>query len=262
MYETLLVNQTKPHILQVTLNRPASMNAFNTAMARDLLNLFEDFSPQVAQDIRAVIITGAGDRAFCAGADLKERQGMSDEEWMTQHEIYEEMFAALGRCPVPVIMAVNGVALGGGCEIALTGDLIVAVESARFGQPEVKRGIMPGGGGTQRLARRVGPGRAKDLVLTGRIISAEEAGRWGLADRVVPEEHLMDEALTLAGMIAANGPIAVRQAKHAINAGADLPLDQGLAVEIEAYNKCIPTEDRKEGVDAFNEKRAPRFNNR
>jgi len=262
MYETLLVERPEDHIQVVTLNRPQSMNALNTQMGEELRHLFREFDFFQTPDVRALILTGAGERAFCTGADLKERRGMSDEVWRKQHVIFEEAAEAMGRFAVPMIAAVNGFAFGGGCELAMTCDLIVAADSARFGQPEVKRGIMPGLGGTQRLSRRIGPARAKELVLTGEPVEAEQARAWGLANRVGPAGSERDEALSLAQGVAANGPIAVRQAKRAIDRGYNLPLATALAYEIEAYNIAVNSEDRTEGVDAFNEKREPQFKNR
>jgi len=261
-YETLLVESVEPHIVKVTLNRPQAMNAMTTRMGEEMRSLFRDFDHSRQPDVRVVILTGSGEKAFCAGADLKERQGMSEDVWRRQHVIFEEACEALWRFPTPVIAAVNGVALGGGCEYALACDLIVAAEHARFGQPEVTRGIMPGTGGTQRLPRRAGIARGKELLYTGRMIDAREAAAWGLVNHVVPASGLMDKALELARLIARNGPIAVRQVKKAVDRGMELPLAEALAFEIEAYNICIPSEDRHEGIDAFNEKRAPVFKNR
>lgn len=262
MYETLLLDQPAEHIQRITLNRPEVMNALNTQMGIELRDYFRNFDHFAEPDTRVLIITGTGEKAFCAGGDLKQRKGMSDAEWRHQHEIFEDALDHLRRFPPPVIAAVNGMAMGGGCEMAVHCDLIVASETAVFAQPEVKLGIMPGGGGTQNLPRRIGPGRARDMIFTGRQVKAEEALQWGLADRVVPQEYLMDEAMALAEMIAKNGPIAVQQAKKAINWGMDLSLDAGLMLEIAAYNVAVPTEDRREGVNAFNERRPPKFKNR
>jgi enoyl-CoA hydratase/carnithine racemase len=261
-YETLLVEDVEPHILKLTLNRPTAMNAMNTQMGIELRAFLREFDHARVPDVRCMIVTGSGDKAFGAGGDLKERQGMSVETWRAQHVIFEEATEALWRFPMPVIAAVNGLALGGGCEMALCCDFIVAAEHARFGQPEVKLGIMPGAGGTQRLPRRVGIGRGKELLYTGRMIKADEALAWGLANHVVPAAQLMDKALELARMIAANGPIAVRQAKKSVDRGIELPLAEALDLEIAVYNLCIPSEDRHEGVNAFNDKRPPVFKNR
>lgn len=264
--QTLDISSPHPHVVTITLNRPQSMNALNTLMGEELRSFFRDTSRidpgDGSPDIRAVILTASGEKAFCAGADLKEREGMSDETWRRQHVIFEEAAEALWRFPAPVIAAVNGVALGGGCEFALACDFIIAAENARFGQPEVKRGIMPGAGGTQRLPRRIGIARAKELLYTGRMLNASEALEWGLVNHVAPQGKLLEKALEIAGMIAENGPIAVRQAKKSVDKGYDLPLAEALAFEIEAYNIAIPTEDRLEGINAFNEKRPPVFKNR
>ncbi|MCZ6844180.1 MAG: enoyl-CoA hydratase-related protein [SAR324 cluster bacterium] len=262
MYKTLLVDSPADHVRRITLNRPDVMNALNTEMGLELREFFRQCDYTEEPDTRVLIITGAGERAFCAGGDLKQRQGMSDSDWRHQHEIFEDAFGHLRRFPPPIIAAVNGMAMGGGCEMAVACDLIVASENAVFAQPEVRLGIMPGAGGTQNLPRRIGPGRARDMVFTGRQVKAGEAFQWGLADRLVPHDSLMDEALALAVTIAKNGPIAVQQAKKAINWGLDLSLDAGLMLEVAAYNVAIPSEDRHEGVNAFNEKRPPNFKNR
>jgi enoyl-CoA hydratase len=261
-YQTLLIEDAAPHILKVTLNRPDAMNAMNTQMGVDMRAFFRDFDHQREPDVRCVIVTGSGDKAFCAGGDLKERRGMTEQAWRRQHVIFEEGMEALWRFPMPVIAAVNGLALGGGCEMALACDFIVAAEHARFGQPEVKLGIMPGAGGTQRLPRRVGIGRGKELLFTGRMIDAKEAAAWGLVNHVVPAADVMPKALELARLIAENGPIAVRQAKKSVDRGIELPLAEALDFEIQVYNICVPSEDRHEGVNAFNEKRKPVFRNR
>lgn len=261
-YETLKIDRPEPHILIVTLNRPGAMNAMSTRLGEEMREFFRDFDHFQTPDVRAVVLTGAGDRAFCVGADLKERQGMTDETWRKQHVVFEENGECLWRFPVPVIAAVNGYCLGGGCEIALSCDFIYASEQASFGQPEVLRGIIPGTGGTQRLPRRIGIARAKELLYTGRIIDARQALEWGLANRVVPHDKLLAEALATAREIAKCGPVAVRQAKKAADRGFNLPLETALTYEIEAYNTTVPTEDRREGINAFNEKRPPVFRNR
>jgi enoyl-CoA hydratase/carnithine racemase len=238
------------------------MNAMNTQMGLELRGFFREYDFLQPPEVRCVIFTAAGDKALCVGADLKERRGMSDETWRKQHVVFEEAIAAIWRCPVPVICAANGYALGGGGEMALACDFIVASESAAFGWPEVSRGIIPGTGGTQRLPRRIGPGRAKELLLSGRIVDARQAEAWGLVNRVVPAGRLLTEALELARLIAKNGPIAVRQAKKSVERGANMALDVALDWELECYAACVPSEDRREGIDAFNEKRPPVFKNR
>lgn len=257
-FETLLCDAPAPHVLRVTLNRPQAMNALNTQMGKDFLALFQGLLLDPGA-WRAVIVTGSGDRAFCAGGDLKERKGMSDATWQRQHAIFEQAYYTLMDCPVPVIAAVNGVAYGGGCELALACDFIHAAEDARFALTEVRLGIIPGAGGTQNLSRAVGLRRAKELLLSAAPFTAAEAERWGMVNRVVPAEQLQQSALEAAGRIAANAPIAVRQAKRAMTIGAETDLKTGLAMEVEAYNRCVGTADRLEGVLAFNEKRAPRW---
>jgi enoyl-CoA hydratase/carnithine racemase len=209
-----------------------------------------------------VVLTGSGERAFCAGGDLKERDGMSDEAWRAQHEIFERAFMALVECTLPVIAAVNGHAYGGGLEMALCCDFIYAAKGARFALSEVGLGIMPGGMGTQNLARAVGERRAKELVLCARPFSAEEGREWGLVSRLCAPGEVVADALETAHAIAGNAPLAVRQAKKSIHYGLQMDLLTGYRFEIEAYNRLVDTEDRLEGVRAFNEKRAPRFRGR
>jgi len=259
MTETLLLDEPDTGIARVALDRPGAMHAINTRMAEELRDTFAAFGTRAAADLRAVILTGTGDRAFCAGADLKERDGMTDEAWRAQHLVFEAAAAAIANCPAPLLAAVNGAALGGGCELALACDFIVAADTARFGQPEVMRGIMPGLGATQRLPRRIGSARALELLVTGRWIGADEAVRWGLVNRVVAPGDLQATALDIARRIADNGPLAVRAIRRAVIAGADLALDDALAVELAHYHRVADTEDRREGVRAFNEKRPPRF---
>jgi len=257
-FETIALSRVDDHILIVTLNRPDVSNALNTQMGLDLVEVFEEFSIDLG-DLRAVIVTGSGAKAFCAGGDLKQRNGMTDEAWQAQHLIFERMVRAILGCPIPVIAAVNGAAYGGGCEIAAACDFIYAASTARFALTEVTLGIMPGAGGTQNLTRAVGERRAKELILSGLPFTAAEGEAWGLVNRVVEPAELMEAALTIARRIAANGPLAVRQAKQSIHRGVQMSLSDGLAFEIEAYNRLVPTEDRREGVRAFNERRKPVF---
>lgn len=256
--DTIAVATPRPHVLLATLNRPEVANALNTRMGWDLVTLFENLVHDPG-DIRAVVLTGSGTKAFCAGGDLKERKGMTDAAWTRQHRVFERMTRAVIHCPLPIIGAINGAAYGGGCELAAAADFLYAAETARFAQTEVRLGIIPGAGGTQTLARAVGERRAKELILTARPFTAAEAQDWGLVNAVFPADRLLDAALEAAEAIAANAPIAVRQAKQAIHLGQQMSLADGLAVEIEAYYRTVPTEDRAEGVRAFNEKRAPKF---
>ncbi|MDB0060194.1 enoyl-CoA hydratase-related protein [Planktomarina sp.] len=257
-YETLLLSHPKNHVLQITLNRPAAANAFNTQMAQDLVNAFEAITMDPG-DTRVLVLTGSGDRAFCAGGDLKERNGMSDTAWGRQHLIYERMARAILNCPTPIIGVINGAAYGGGCELVAAVDFAYVAEGAKFAQTEVKFGIIPGAGGTQTLARAIGERRAKELILTGQVFDADQALDWGLANAIYPLKELMPAALATAQTLAENAPIAVRQAKQAIGKGRQMSLADGLSFEIEAYNRTIPSQDRREGVKAFNEKRKPNF---
>ena len=257
-YNTLQIESIDSQILLVTLNRPEASNAFNTQMVRELYQLFEQIAME-PDTTRCMILTGAGERAFCAGADLKERRGMDDSRWSTQHLQIERMTRAIKDCPVPIIGAINGAAYGGGCEIACLLDFLIAADTARFALPETGLGIIPGAGGTQTLPRAIGERRAKEAILTGRPFSADEALQWGLVNQIVPPDELLSSAIATAEKIAAKAPIAVRQAKQAIQKGLHMSLADALAFEIEAYNRTVPTQDRREGVLAFNEKRKPKF---
>lgn len=260
-YETLKIARRGQHIETVTLHRPEVANALNTRMGEELVAYFEGLSLDPTRT-RCVVLTGAGEKAFCAGGDLKERRGMSVEAWAAQHLVFERMARAIIACPVAVIAAVNGVAYGGGCEIAAACDFIHAADHATFALTEVKLGIIPGGGGTQTVSRALGERRAKELILTGRPFSATEAMQWGLVNAVHAGDALLNEATRLAELIAANAPLAVRQAKQAISRGVGMSLSDGMAFEIEAYNRLVATEDRIEGVEAFNQKRRPLFKGR
>ena len=207
-------------------------------------------------------LSGSGTKAFCAGGDLKERLGMTDETWQVQHLLFERAIRAFTGSPVPVIGAINGAAYAGGCELALCCDFLYAAETARFALTEVTLGIMPGAGGTQNLPRAVGERRAKEIILTGRPFSAQEAYDWGVVNRLCPPDTLLDATMETARRIADNAPISVRQAKHAIHYGLQMDLASGMMFEIEAYNRMVPTEDRREGIASFNEKRKPRFKGR
>ncbi len=261
MYHHLLLTRSDDrHVITVTLNRPDQHNAMNTALGQDLLACFTALASDA--DARAVVFTGAGERAFCAGGDLKERNGMSDEAWRAQHVIFEQAALRVLRCPVPVIAAVEGFALAGGCELALLSDFIVASETAVFGLPETTLGIFPGIGGSQLLPRIVGAPLAKELIFTGRRLKAAEAKAAGLVNHLVPAGQAKTTATEIATTIARNGPIAVRQAKKAIAYGSETDLETALILAIEAYNATVVTEDRLEGVRAFNEKRRPEFKGR
>ena len=257
-YETLLIEPEDDHVEVVTLNRPHAANAFNTQMVCDLYQLFEEIAID-SGGLRCIVVTGAGERAFCAGADLKERHNMSDREWTDQHLKIERMVRAIEACPIPLIGAINGAAYGGGCEIASLLDFLYAADSARFAYPETGLGIIPGAGGTQTLPRAVGERRAKEIILSAQPFSAAQALEWGLVNRIFTQRELLPAAEKTAKKIASNAPLAVRRAKQSIHKGLQMPLSDGLALEIEAYYRTVPTRDRHEGISAFNEKRKPNF---
>lgn len=259
-YSTLRTEVVDRHVLLVTLHRPEVRNAINTQMGRDLLDLWSGLTSP--GDVRAVVLTGAGDRVFCAGGDLKERNGMTKEQWEVQHEVFERQYWALLDCPVPVIGAANGHAFGGGLEILLACDFIYAAKSARFALTEVTLGIMPGTGGTQFLPRAVGERRAKEIIFSGKPFKAEDGFQWGLINRLCESENLVSETVASAAAIAANAPLSIRQAKKSIHHGLDMDLKSALLYEIEAYNRLVVSEDRLEGVRAYNEKRKPAFKGR
>jgi enoyl-CoA hydratase/carnithine racemase len=249
-----------PGLAIVTLSRPGVLNAMNTQMIQELLNLFRE---QAYNDqLRCMVITGSGDRAFSTGGDLKERNGMSNEQWRYQHHLIEDTFESLWNSPAPAIAAVEGFAYAGGCELALGTDFIVASETAEFALKEITRGIMPGGGGIQRLARSIGVQRARELIYTGRAIKADRAYEWGLVNRVVPAGEALNVALEIANEIVGSAPLAVRAAKVALNRGTDCDSRTAYALDIASYNALIGSEDRLEGVAAFNEKRKPIWKNR
>lgn len=256
-FETLVVSQPADHILQIAFNRPAAMNAINTQTGRDLLSVFANLVRR--DEVRSVVLTGTGDKAFSAGGDLKERHGMTDQAWLAQHALFEEVNFRMLECPKPIIAAVNGVAFGGGCEIALCCDFIYAASTARFALTETRLGIMPGGGGTQNLPRAVGMRRAKEIILSARPFSAAEAAAWGMVNRVCEPAELLPAALETAAAIAANAPLSIIQAKKSIAFGMQADIRTAMQFEIEAYNRLVTTEDRHEGVRAFNEKRKPDF---
>ncbi|GBD15169.1 Short-chain-enoyl-CoA hydratase [bacterium HR26] len=241
----------------VTVDRPERLNALNTQSLQELLESFE----RLARDssVRAIIVTGAGDRAFIAGADIAEMKDKGPSEALAFARLGQAVCSAIEAAPQPVIAAINGYALGGGCEIALACDIRLASETAVLGQPEVSLGVPPGWGGTQRLPRVIGPGLARELIYTGRRVGAQEALRIGLVNAVYPPGELLERARALAADIARNAPVAVRLSKEAIRRGLDVDLETGLALEAQAFALAFSTADQREGMSAFLEKRSPEF---
>ncbi|WP_040985403.1 enoyl-CoA hydratase [Oceanobacillus jeddahense] len=251
-YETVDKN-----IVIITLNRPEAANALSSDLLTDLEKCIQKINTD--EEIRCVIITASGEKAFCAGADLKERKTMNDEEVIAAVQKISNMCDSIEKIEVPVIAAINGVAFGGGLELALACDLRIAANHVKLGLTETSLAIIPGAGGTQRLPRLIGLGQAKLLIYTAKSISAEDALAIGLIERSVAPSFLQDEAISIARKISQNGPIAMKQAKKAINQGIDLSIDKAIQLEHESYLKVIPTNDRKEGLLAFQEKRKPDY---
>jgi enoyl-CoA hydratase/carnithine racemase len=248
------------HIAHLILNRPESLNAIDNTLGEELGAACDTLAADT--DVWAIIFRGAGERAFCAGADLKARRDFTPEQWQAQRELFRRMFKRLRDVPQPMIAAVHGYALGGGTELAMLADFVVASDDAVFGLTEVSLGIIPGGGGTQSLPRLIGRNRAKELIFSARRIRAAEALDLGMVNHVVPRAELVTKAAALAREIMKNSPFAVRQAKWAIDQGSDLPFEDGLQREHEAYMRAIASEDRGEGIAAFNERRPPQFSGR
>lgn len=252
-YENIVAS-AEDRVAIITLNRPQVLNALNRATMDELVDALEGFDRDDA--IRCVILTGAG-RAFAAGADINEFRAATPVMMLNQYRF--QQWEHIRKISKPIIAAVNGFCLGGGCELAMLCDIILAAEGARFGQPEINIGLMPGAGGTQRLPRAVGKHRAMELILTGKHVSAQIAYEWGLVNRIVPAEMLMDEAKGLARDIAEKAPVAVRLAKEAILKSLDAPLETGLDHERKLFYLLFTTQDKEEGIDAFLNKRKPNF---
>ncbi len=251
----LLLTENRDGVLIVTLNRPESMNSLSRELLADLNKLVSEIS--VDKTVRVVVITGAGEKSFCSGADLRERATMSPIEVKQYIQMIRNTFTMVENLPQPVIAAVNGYAFGGGTELALASDIRIAAPNAIMGLTETSLGIIPGAGGTQRLVRLVGKGKAKEMVFTAHRAKADEALAIGLVNQVAPEGGLIDAAMAMAARIKKNAPIALEMAKYAINYGSEVDLGSGLAIESNCYAVTIPTKDRIEGLTAFREKRAP-----
>jgi enoyl-CoA hydratase/carnithine racemase len=252
--------EKKDAIAYVTVNRPKVLNALNTPTWKDLRIAFEDARDDAT--VLGVILTGAGDKAFIAGADISELAHATALDAERSSRFGQEVLDLIENLGKPVIAAVNGFALGGGCEMAMACTIRIAAESAKFGQPEVKLGLLPGGGGTQRLPRLVGKGRALQLILSGEMISAQEAYRIGLVNEVVPAANLIGRAEQILRQIISNAPVSVRLSLEAVNRGMDTSQSEGFALEASYFGLCAATDDKREGTSAFLEKRMPQFHGR
>jgi enoyl-CoA hydratase len=257
VYDNLLLEVDSDGIAIVKINRPKALNALNATTVYELSALFDELA--VNDAVKVIIVTGSGDKSFVAGADIVEMKTKTAIEGRRWGQLAQGVFNKIENIAKPVIAAVNGYALGGGCELAMACDIRIASEKAKFGQPEVSLGISPGFGGTQRLPRLIGKGRAKELLFTADMIDAAEAYRIGLANRVTKPEELIDVAKTMAKKIMSRAPIAVQVCKSAVNEGLDVDLDSGIAYEAEVFGLCFATEDQKEGMTAFVEKRKANF---
>jgi enoyl-CoA hydratase len=244
-------------VATITINRPTALNALNYDTLKEMLDCFGEIGK--SKEIHAVIITGSGKKAFVAGADISFMAELEPLKAREFARLGHEVMNVIENLPQPVIAAINGFALGGGCEMALACDIRLASENAKFGQPEVNLGVLPGFGGTQRLPRLVGKGHANELLFSGKMINAEEACRIGLVNRVIAQDKLLEECTSLAGMIVAKAPVAVRLCKEAVNNGMEMDLARGCAHEADLFGICFASEDQQEGMKAFLEKRAPQF---
>ena len=255
-YQTIITKQ-QSDVAIITLNRPESANALNQSMAEELTAAM--LAADKNAELRAIILTGAGDKAFCAGADLKERKGMNEQQWHAQHAAFEKAVTAILGCRKPVIAAMNGTAFGGGLELAMACDFIYAADSAKMGLTEARLGIMPGMGGTQLLPRAIGINRAKEMLFLGEPISAGQALALGLVNRVLPPASLLPETIATALAIAKNAPLSIAAIKRAVNEGIAQSLTEAMQTELRHYNGLLATKDRHEGINAFNEKRKATF---
>ncbi|QST01717.1 enoyl-CoA hydratase [Pontibacillus sp. ALD_SL1] len=260
MKKAVELQKLEEYVYEISLSRPEAANAFSHALMDDLNVCLEEV--EASTDVRCLIIRGAGEKAFCAGADLKERQGMNDQQVIETVYRIGQCIRRVESLEIPTIASINGVAFGGGLELALACDLRIARDDTKMGLTETSLGIIPGAGGTQRLPCLVGIGKAKEMIYSAMRISSEESANIGLVERVVPASELLEETRGLARVIAKNAPIALKQAKRAINLGINTDKDTGLCIESLCYQQTISTEDRLEGLNAFKEKRAPQYKGR
>lgn len=261
-WQTILLKDdwASDNVYILELNRPDAMNSLNTQMGIELIECLKEI--QEKPDLRVLVLTGSGEKSFCAGADLKERKGMTNEQWKKQHDIFEEAYEHLRNFPYPTIAAVNGFALGGGMEMLLSCDLRYASEHAQMGLPEVKLGIIPGVGGTQLLPRAIPVGLAKEFLFRGNKISAPKALESGILNGVCKKESLLEDTIEIAKEIAANAPLSLKALKKSVNTGLETDLNTALVIELDQYYKCANSEDRQEGILSFNEKRKPNWQGR
>lgn len=257
-YEHLIIEAPRPEVLRITINRPSALNALNRAVVRELTSAVEDLEPAV----RVVVLTGAGPKAFVAGADIQEMAQLSPAEAAAFSRAGHALGERLEQLDAVVIAEVNGYALGGGCELMLACDFAIGADTARLGQPEVGLGVTPGFGGTTRLVRRIGPGRARQLLYTGEQIKADEAKAIGLLNEVVPAAELRARVDAIADRILQNAPVAVKLTKRAVNLAAEAELGAANAFEQQVFGLCFATEDQREGMKAFGEKRKPAWKGR
>lgn len=257
-FEYIVAEEFKPGMVRIILNRPSVANAMNQAMGEEIADAFQNLG-SLFPTARVALLTGSGHKAFCSGADLKERSGMDVSTWEAQHHAFEKALKAIVDTPIPVIAVVNGAAYAGGLELALACDFIYADDEASFAFTEVTLGIMPGLGGTQRLPRAVGSRRAREILFSGKPFSAQQAHEWGMVNEVFPTGTVLLEAAKSAERISANAPLAIREIKFAVSRGMEVTLDEGRKIEHERYSRLISTKDRTEGINAFNEKRKPVF---
>jgi enoyl-CoA hydratase len=257
-FTTLKATLPSEGVLLIELHRPHVHNALDTVMTRELLGIWQALASQPSP-YRVVVLTGWGEKSFCAGADLKERNGLSADTWLQQHRVLEEMMLAMHACPLPIIAAVNGTAFGGGLELVLNSDFAYGCPEARFAFPEPKLGFIPGAMGTQWLPRKVGLARAAEICMSCAPFSAEQALQWGLLNGLIPQDQLLAAVFTVADRIKTASPLAVRHVKQALRATLSNDVINGYRREIELYDACIHGTDRTEGIAAFNEKRSPNF---
>ncbi|TWI58108.1 enoyl-CoA hydratase-related protein [Halalkalibacter nanhaiisediminis] len=244
-------------IYTLTFNRPNAMNALSTQMALDIISSLEELRKK--DDLRVLVITGSGEKSFCVGADLKERKGMDQKEWHEQHRIFEQTAEKIRTFDYPIIAALNGYALGGGLELALSADIRMAAEHTEVGFPEAKIGIIPGIGGTQLIPRAISVGIAKEILFRGNRVNAEIAKQLGLVNHIFPSSNLLESTYEIASEIARNAPISLKMIKKAVDTGLQVDINTALSIELQCYYKCADSEDRIEGIESFNEKRLPQW---